>query len=77
MNHTVKRATFTLLVIASSLLMKNPVFAQTDSLTNATIIPTTDLVTGRSYWGFDLGLTGSAYIGSNNFLWGIKIIGMY
>lgn len=26
-------------------------------------------VTGQSYWGFDLGLTGSAYEGNQNFLW--------
>ncbi len=26
-------------------------------------------ITGRSYWGFDLGLTGSAYEGNQNFLW--------
>ncbi len=26
-------------------------------------------VTGHSYWGFDLGITGSAYEGNQNFLW--------
>ncbi len=26
-------------------------------------------ITGHSYWGFDLGLTGSAYEGNQNFLW--------
>ncbi len=33
-----------------------------------------NLATGRSYVGVDLGMTGSDYIGSHNFLWGIVSI---
>lgn len=28
--------------------------------------------TGRSYWGFDLGLTSTGYIGNDNFFWPIR-----
>jgi outer membrane protein OmpA-like peptidoglycan-associated protein len=28
--------------------------------------------TGRSYWGFDLGLTSTGYIGNNNFFWPVE-----
>jgi outer membrane protein OmpA-like peptidoglycan-associated protein len=31
--------------------------------------PATSTVTGHAYWGFDLGLTGSAYEGNQNFFW--------
>ena len=29
-------------------------------------------ITGHSYWGFDLGLTGTTYIGNQNFLWHLE-----
>ena len=39
--------------------------AQTDSISPY------DIATGHSYFGIDLGLTGSDYLGAHNFLWGI------
>ena len=39
--------------------------AQTDSISPY------DISTGHSYFGIDLGLTGSDYLGAHNFLWGI------
>ncbi|MDP4200862.1 MAG: OmpA family protein [Bacteroidota bacterium] len=49
-----------LLSIALLLLIPLCVHAQTNS------------ITGHSYWGFDLGLTGSSYIGNQNFIWHIE-----
>lgn len=34
--------------------------------------PTINPVTGRAYWGFDLGLTGSSLMGAQNFFWHLE-----
>jgi outer membrane protein OmpA-like peptidoglycan-associated protein len=60
-----------LLAATSILFAQSPSFAQADSTASPSAASWNDLATGHSYWGIDLGLTGSAYIGSQNFLWSI------
>ncbi len=52
--------------------MQARAFAQADSTASSPAASWNNLATGHSYWGIDLGLTGSAYIGSQNFLWSIS-----
>ncbi len=69
MTKTVKRTLFSLLALTSSMVALRPAFGQTDSVAAST--PSNSISTGHSYIGIDLGITGSDYIGSKNFLWGI------
>jgi outer membrane protein OmpA-like peptidoglycan-associated protein len=71
MTQTPKRIVFSLLVLASIPLPTRPVFAQSVPADSASLAPSNNIAAGHSYFGFDLGLTGSDYIGSKNFLWGI------
>ncbi len=77
MNHTVKWLIRTLILITCSLIAQRPAFSQADSAAHSTTILSNTIArsnsisTGHSYFGIDVGLTGSDYIGSNNFLWGI------
>ena len=73
-----KRIVFFLLAVTSNLFLQQSAFAQADSTAQAAATAASDSVgtnsisTGHSYFGFDLGITGSDYIGSKNFLWGIE-----
>jgi flagellar motor protein MotB len=71
MTQTPKRIVFSLLVVSSIFLPARPVFAQSAPVDSASLAPSNDIATGHSYFGLDLGITGSEYIGSKNFLWGI------
>ncbi len=70
-----KQIVFFLLALASNMLLPRVSFAQADSSAVAKAPPdsigTNSISTGHNYFGFDLGLTGSDYIGSQNFLFGI------
>ena len=71
MTQTPKRIVFSLLVVSSIFLPTMPVFAQSVPADLASLAPSDNLATGDSYFGINLGITGSDYIGSENFLFGI------
>ncbi len=71
MTRTIKQTVCTLLILGSSVLPGHLCFCQTNGGTQALASTWDSISTGHSYVGIDLGLTGSAYIGSQNFLWGI------
>ncbi len=45
-----------------------PTPASSDAANDAAIAP----ITGRAYWGFDLGITNSTYMGNQNFFWHLE-----
>ncbi|HZK76562.1 MAG TPA: hypothetical protein VFD13_06610, partial [Candidatus Kapabacteria bacterium] len=70
------RPTMCSMLVLTSILLAYPVFGQTDSTAEdrASAAPSNDFATGHSYVGIDVGITGSEYLGSHNFLWGIQTV---